>query len=192
VLKKLSIFSLLVFILSGCASFSETSYRIKINDINKKIAKGFPIRKKITYGVLKLEKPRVVASSKKNRLHIGISISLTNMMFGKFSAKILLSGKIFYKASTREFFIRNPDIESFSVLGRDLPSLVQNDVKNYLKSLAAKSVNNKVVYKAKKLSPGIKIKDIRIDNGDIVVSMKMDVSKLDVNSLNLSKHKISF
>ena len=142
--------------------------RISAKELEKRLAKKFPIKKKASIFIFKITDPEVVFPSEKAN-HIGIRLTLKVSLPGLFSAKgrALIHGEIEYDSEHGAFYFFDPEVQELKIKG--LSRRYQIEVKELFSGFIQSALNELCIYQfntrdrkqaiAKKLLKSVQVKE---------------------------------
>ncbi len=173
-LIKLSIIPvLLAFIFSACVQGGKSpgiEITLSPNTINSFLQKQFPVTEELKVGKLTLKDPKVASIDEKEKVNIGLGFDYKIPLLPSVSGSFLVAGGIKYNPQKKAIYLKDPEVKDFEIMNKKIPSLLSAETKRMLSGVVSYVFEQIPIYKFDEKSfYGRFIKDIRVENGKIVV-----------------------
>lgn len=172
-MKKNILGLVLVLFVSGCVGLSPKGLTLTIPGatVAQYIQDQFPISKDSDYGKVMITDPDLLLSNDSDKINIGSALSIKPKFLPAMNADVNVSGKLTYNASSKEFYLLDPNINSLSFNEQSFLSMLPDNFKNSIKPIIKEIFRNIPIYK---LDPNsihaAFVNDARIENGNLEIT----------------------
>ena len=160
---------LLVLIIISVLSCEKGEKTVKVPQfmVNKAIAKKFPVEKNLVLARAVIENPKVTFSEDRLVMNLDYKISLVGE---KKEGKAKVSSKVSFDKDTREVYL--DDLLIDEIWNKDGSKVEKGKTYDILNELLANYIAKKPVYEMEEKYKDYEIKNIKIENGSLYVTVK--------------------
>ena len=160
---------LLVLIIISVLSCEKGEKTVKVPQfmVNKAIAKKFPVEKNLVLARAVIENPKVTFSDDRLIMNLDYKISLVGE---KKEGKAKVSSKVSFDQDTREVYL--DDLLIDEIWNKDGSKVEKGKTYDILNELLANYIAKKPVYEMEEKYKDYEIKNIKIENGSLYVTVK--------------------
>lgn len=160
---------LLVLIIISVLSCEKGEKTVKVPQfmVNKAIAKKFPVEKNLVLARAVIENPKVTFSDDRLVMNLDYKISLVGE---KKEGKAKVSSKVSFDQDTREVYL--DDLLIDEIWNKDGSKVEKGKTYDILNELLANYIAKKPVYEMEEKYKDYEIKNIKIENGSLYVTVK--------------------
>ena len=170
-------------LLGGCVGIDPQgrgySVAIPMNMINSTLADNFPVKQKVSYGMvsglINIADPSILGQAGSDKLGLGTTFKFTNMFIPNgIIGKINLASGIRYDASSKNLFLANPMVNELKFQNFSMSKYLTPEMRNAIGLVIAQAVAKKPIYnlnKSSTLSMGSGlVKGLDVRNGQVFVT----------------------
>jgi len=182
-IKKSIIVAVLLGVFGGCVGVDPQgrgySIAIPMSMINSSLADNFPVKQKVSYGVvsglLNIADPTILGKSGSDKLGVGTTFKFSNMFIPNgIIGKINLASGIRYDANTKNLFLANPMVNELQFQNFSMSKYLTPEMRNAIGIVIAQAVAKKPIYNLNKSSTlgmgsGL-VKGLDVRNGQVFVT----------------------
>ncbi len=162
------VFSILACVQGGKSPGFEVS--LSPDMINSFLKRQFPISQQLKVGRITLKEPEVASIDKNEKINLGLGFDYKLPLLPAVDGKVLVAGGIRYNPEKLAIYLKDPEIKDFEIMQKKIPSLLSAETKRILNGVVSAVFNQVPIYRFDKNSIyGRFIKDVRVENGKIVV-----------------------
>ncbi len=160
---------LLVLIIISVLSCEKGEKTVKVPQfmVNKAIAKKFPVEKNLVLARAVIENPKVTFSEDRLVMNLDYKISLVGE---KKEGKAKVSSKVSFDKDTREVYL--DDLLIDEIWNKDGSKVEKGKTYDILNELLANYIAKKPVYEMEEKYKDYEIKNIKIENGSLYVTVE--------------------
>ena len=157
---------------------SETGYRqvsISSTSLNTSLQRNLPYKKNTDFGTFVVHQAKILGDAGKNRVLVATRFTYYNPLFEKgINGSASMASGIRYDTAHGKLYLSQTTIEKMQLDNRALSGYMTNDIRSILDTVIAKVLVQKPIYDLQKSGiKGESIKKIAIENGNIVVGMRI-------------------
>ncbi len=166
------LFSMFFSIFACVQGGKSPSFEVSLSPqmINAFLKKQFPISEQLKVGRITLKDPEVASIDENEKINLGLGFDYKIPLLPAVDGKVLVAGGIRYNPEKLAIYLKDPEIKDLEIMKKNLPSLLSAETKRILNSVVSAVFNQIPIYRFDPNSIyGRFIKDVRIENGKIVV-----------------------
>jgi len=166
---------MLVLGLNGCVNVASAGQgydiTVPMNMINSTVGQNFPQKQQTNYGTVTIDKPNILGQQGGDKLGVGTSFIFSNMLIPNgIKGIVSLSSGVRYNVRDRGLYLASPMIDDIKFQNFSLSKYMTPQIRNIIGEMITRRLVTKPIYYMNTMGASL-VKDIRVENGNVVVNV---------------------